>query len=233
MPLKNICRMGCQIEFLEKIQAKANQRFYKTLDNLIIQTKSLKNSKPLIVDGLNLARGVYRHERFPYFNKIIVEMIEKKFFPILIISKTPFTYFYQNKLQKLPNVKLFGIEKEFKSKSEINRKYSTQDDLFAINSALYLGPNTHLLSNDNFVDHIGSSHFLPEIAPLFKIWRETRCISFIPEETGEEKFFKLPNPFYAQIQGDALCGYHIFVKDKTDDIFNHVRDELVYCVRTK
>nr|CAD2145949.1 unnamed protein product [Meloidogyne enterolobii] len=58
----------------------ANQRFYKTLDNLIIQTKSLKNSKPLIVDGLNLARGVYRHERFPYFNKIIVEMIEKNFF---------------------------------------------------------------------------------------------------------------------------------------------------------
>uniref|UniRef100_A0A915MIA4 Uncharacterized protein n=1 Tax=Meloidogyne javanica TaxID=6303 RepID=A0A915MIA4_MELJA len=49
--------------------------------------------------------------------------------------------------------------------------------------ALYLGPNTHLLSNDNFVDHIGSNHFLPEIAPLFKIWRETRCISFIPEET--------------------------------------------------
>uniref|UniRef100_A0A914NUS2 Nucleotide-diphospho-sugar transferase domain-containing protein n=1 Tax=Meloidogyne incognita TaxID=6306 RepID=A0A914NUS2_MELIC len=160
-------------------------------------------------------------------------MIEKNFFPILIISKTPFTYFYQNKLQKLPNVKLFGIEKEFKSKSEINRKYSTQDDLFAINSALYLGPNTHLLSNDNFVDHIGSNHFLPEIAPLFKIWRETRCISFIPEETDEEKFFKLPNPFYAQIQGDALRGYHIFVKDKTDDIFNHVRDELVYCVRTK
>nr|CAD2172164.1 unnamed protein product [Meloidogyne enterolobii] len=211
----------------------ANQRFYKTLDNLIIQTKSLKNSKPLIVDGLNLARGVYRRERFPYFNKIIVEMIEKKFFPILIISKTPFTYFYQNKLQKLPNVKLFEIEKEFKSKSEINIKYSTQDDLFAINSALYLGPNTHLLSNDNFVDHIGSRHFLPEIAPLFKIWRETRCISFIPDGTDEEKFFKLPNPFYAQIQGDALRGYHIFVKDKTDDIFNHVRDELVYCVRTK
>jgi len=67
---------------------------------------------------------------------------------------------------------------------------------FLFYSALYLGPNTHLLSNDNFVDHIGSSHFLPEIAPLFKIWRETRCISFIPEETGEEKFLKVDIKIY-------------------------------------
>lgn len=82
LKLKNAFKEHLQDGLSNRISGEntANQRFYKTLDNLIIQTKSLKNSKPLIVDGLNLARGVYRHERFPYFNKIIVEMIEKKIF---------------------------------------------------------------------------------------------------------------------------------------------------------
>ena len=45
--------------------------------------------------------------------------------------------------------------------------------------------------------------------------------------------FKLPNPFYAQVQGDELHGYHIFVKDKVDDIKSHAKEESVYCIRIK
>ncbi|KAL7071602.1 hypothetical protein ACQ4LE_009577 [Meloidogyne hapla] len=207
------------------------QKFYKTLDNLI-KNEPLNNKKPLIVDGLNLAVGSFTSDRFPYFNKIIVGMIKEGFSPILIISKLPFGYFYENKLKNL-NVKLFSVESHFKRKYDIKRKYAIEDDLFAINSAFYLGPNTHLLSNDMFVDHIETSRFLPEIAPLFETWKETRCISFITYELDEEKYYKLPNPFHTQIQGDALRGYHLFIKDKRDDDYaSYVKEESVYCIRT-
>ncbi|KAF7637225.1 hypothetical protein Mgra_00003401 [Meloidogyne graminicola] len=186
-----------------------NQRFNQLLDDLIKNDQnSLNNKKPLIVDGLNLARGRFSPNRFPYFNKIITSMIKEGFDPILIISKQPFGNFYEKKTKNL-NVKLFSVESQF-------------------NSALYLGPNTHILSNDMFIDHIGQTDFSSDLIPLFEIWKESRCISFIPHELNEENNYKLPNPFLTKIQGDSTHGYHIFVKDKENGHKSHVKEEDIY-----
>jgi len=111
----------------------------------------------------------------------------------------------------------------------------TDDDLFFLNAALMLGPDTYVLSNDAFREYTGCARVLrmpkndsaigapPQTA--FDKWMRTRTIRFqkyAQNAEEEEPAYTIPSMW--QSQGNSRDGgYHLLVEFRFK--------QSVYCIR--
>ncbi|KAI6210889.1 Tr-type G domain-containing protein [Aphelenchoides besseyi] len=166
--IKNVCST-CRLGSLTEYEA-----LKRIVDSMGRRTEVDKKRPAVVVDLLNLQRG-----RFEYVPHLIINALydlKKTYKDVLLIGRHNMLKSEQYQLME-DGFKFFTCHKH------------SDDDMFAICAALWLGPNTILMSNDRFMDFLVELESTTNVANLFSIWTMNRVAGI----TSDCKPTKLTN----------------------------------------
>uniref|UniRef100_A0A914EFD2 PRORP domain-containing protein n=1 Tax=Acrobeloides nanus TaxID=290746 RepID=A0A914EFD2_9BILA len=179
------------------------------LRNLVdtLKMKPEFSGPKLVIDSLNMSRGNLATDIPTMFNAVLE--LQKSYPGILIVSRASSISrnnpIYKGQVERLKraNVGVFHAHRQ------------SYDDLFTILGALWLGEDTHVLSNDMYsdvCDYIRNS----SAEQLFMKWLNS---SMVRRNGVFEKgdFVLLPVPSFDRVVQKTSNGYHITTLKDLDD----------------
>ncbi|KAI6226839.1 Tr-type G domain-containing protein [Aphelenchoides besseyi] len=155
--IEHVCstgRLGSSTEY------EALKRIVKSMGR---RTEEDKKRPAIVVDLLNLQRG--RNEHVPHLVIDALYELKKTYKDVLLVGR--------HNVLKSERYRLMEDGFEFFT----CHKHSS-DDMFAICAALWLGPNTILMSNDRFTDFLDNLEIKTNVVNLFSIWTMNRVVGF-------------------------------------------------------